>query len=45
MENHNRMFAGLNRAFDELIDTSFNPEQRNLLLSSAQSMREYDRAF
>jgi len=45
VENHNRMFAELNREFDELIDASSDPEQRSLLLSSAQIMREYDRAF
>jgi len=45
VENHNRMFAELNREFDELIGASSDPEQRNLLLSSAQIMREYDRAF
>ncbi len=45
VEKHNRMFAELNREFDELIDASSDPEQRKLLLSSAQIMREYDRAF
>ncbi len=42
---HNRMFSVLDREFSELVDASSDSEQKALLLSSAQTMSEYDHAF
>lgn len=45
VEKHNRMFTELNREFSDLVDASSDPRQRELLISSAQIMSEYDRVF